>query len=75
MKILLEYDPVSGTVTDAKGNYIAGYVGAVGFEEEQTESSVAPKRELTDQLAHLKTLGIEVNGIDDLIRLKENNIL
>jgi hypothetical protein len=39
MKIILEYDPISGQITDKKGAACGAWLGAVGFDEERTSAN------------------------------------
>ena len=61
MKILLEYDGLSGIITDRNGLYTT-MMGAIGFEPEETS---------TDVLALIKQ-GVSP---DEIIRLKNNDLL
>lgn len=66
MKITLEYDPASGTLTDKNGIVPANYIGLVGFEPELTEKQ---KDETVLELIKAKV------SPDDIIKMKNYNVI
>ncbi len=61
MKILLEYDEVTGALTDSKGAMVVMF-GMIGFAQE------VPKGQVLDMMKQGMTA-------DDLIKLKNNDVI
>ena len=62
MKITLEYDESTGSITDKIGTYVAGVPGLVTFEPESSNSDVIA----------LVKLGV---SSDDIIKMKNNDLI
>jgi hypothetical protein len=66
MKILLEYDPVSGQLTDAKGMFVTQLTGLVGFEQESSQGG---------QLKAIKELIAAGVTVDEVLKLKREGVI
>ena len=79
MKILLEYDSVSGMVTDANGLSVYLGTGAVGFESnpptEDDESSIfeeIPRDKSLPEILEMIRQGVSA---EDLVKLKNCGVI
>ena len=63
--ITLNYDEVTGNVTDATGISIGHYVGAQSVKDDKSAQSI-------DDLINLKTAGFTV---DDIVELKRKDLI
>lgn len=64
MKILLDYDQATGTMTDANGAIVGTWAGAKGFEMEPTVS--------VRDLVKMKDAGFTA---EDIVELKNSGVL
>ena len=62
MKIVLEYDEATASLTDKSGIYVAAVVGLVSFEEENNNKDII----------ELVKLGV---SSDDIIKMKHNGLI
>ena len=64
MKVLLEYDPVSGVIKDKSNCAVGTWAGLVSFEQESTSTSV-------DDMIKLKNSGFTA---EEVIAIKKANL-
>ena len=69
MKVILEYDQVTGQVTDATGAILVCWMGLQSFENHQ---EVSEKSVSVAEIAHLYQQGVSPH---DMVTLKENGLL
>ena len=65
MKVVVEYDPVTGTISDNEGTYIGCWVGLKHFEEGLSNSGV-------EVLIKLKDAGYTA---EEVVQLKMGGLL
>lgn len=64
MKIILDYDEVTGTLTDIQGSTVV-YLGLKGFGEEDIKADV-------EDIIELVKLGV---APEDVIKMKNNGVI
>lgn len=77
MKILLNYDPESGWISDDNGMNIICWTGLshLAYEKSVTKVVVekeAPVRDIADKLAQLRMSGFQA---EDIVKMKEAGVL
>ena len=67
-KVVLEYDEVSGNLTDGNGTFLLSWVGLVPVEEYKGSVSNSSQEDLS-KLIKLKAMGFEVEDMERINNL------
>lgn len=66
MKVVIDYDPASGNMTDAKGAYVGSWMGLESFGEELSTNDPV------EDIVKLKNSGFTA---EDIVAMKKGGVL